>query len=45
MRATVMYGPGDVQVEERDEPRIVEATDAIIRCWPPGSSGRSGSSL
>jgi threonine dehydrogenase-like Zn-dependent dehydrogenase len=31
MRATVMYGPGDVRVEERDEPRIVEATDAIIR--------------
>jgi threonine dehydrogenase-like Zn-dependent dehydrogenase len=26
-----MYGPGDVRVEERDEPRIVEATDAIIR--------------
>jgi threonine dehydrogenase-like Zn-dependent dehydrogenase len=31
MRATVMYGPGDVRVEERDEPRIVEPTDAIIR--------------
>jgi threonine dehydrogenase-like Zn-dependent dehydrogenase len=31
MRATVMYGPGDVRVEERDEPQIVEATDAIIR--------------
>jgi threonine dehydrogenase-like Zn-dependent dehydrogenase len=31
MRATVMYGPGDVRVEEREEPRIVEATDAIIR--------------
>jgi threonine dehydrogenase-like Zn-dependent dehydrogenase len=31
MRATVMYGPGDVRVEERVEPRIVEPTDAIIR--------------
>jgi threonine dehydrogenase-like Zn-dependent dehydrogenase len=31
MRATVMYGPGDMRVEERDEPRIVEPTDAIIR--------------
>jgi threonine dehydrogenase-like Zn-dependent dehydrogenase len=31
MRATVMYSPGDVRVEERDEPQIVEATDAIIR--------------
>jgi threonine dehydrogenase-like Zn-dependent dehydrogenase len=26
-----MYGPRDVRVEERDEPRIVEPTDAIIR--------------
>ena len=26
-----MYAPGDVRVEERDEPRIVEPTDAIIR--------------
>jgi threonine dehydrogenase-like Zn-dependent dehydrogenase len=26
-----MYGPGDVRVEDRDEPRIVEPTDAIIR--------------
>src|ERR671922_1561382 len=31
MLGTLMYGPGDVRVEERDEPRIVEATDAIIR--------------
>ena len=26
-----MYGPGDVRVEERDKPRIVEPTDAVIR--------------
>jgi threonine dehydrogenase-like Zn-dependent dehydrogenase len=26
-----MYGPGDVRVEERDEPRIVDPADAIIR--------------
>jgi threonine dehydrogenase-like Zn-dependent dehydrogenase len=31
MRATVMYAPGDVRVEERDEPQIVEAADALIR--------------
>ena len=31
MRGAVMYGPGDVRVEERSDPRIVEATDAIIR--------------
>jgi threonine dehydrogenase-like Zn-dependent dehydrogenase len=26
-----MHGPGDVRVEEREAPRIVEPTDAIIR--------------
>ncbi|BCJ51921.1 IMP dehydrogenase [Actinoplanes sp. NBRC 14428] len=26
-----MYKPGDVRVEERDDPRIIEPTDAIIR--------------
>ena len=31
MRGAVMYGPGDVRVDEREEPRIVEPTDAIIR--------------
>ncbi|MCU1403813.1 MAG: dehydrogenase [Glaciihabitans sp.] len=31
MRGVMMYGPGDVRVEERDAPEIVEATDAIVR--------------
>jgi threonine dehydrogenase-like Zn-dependent dehydrogenase len=31
MRGAVMYGPGDVRVEEREAPLIVEPTDAIIR--------------
>jgi threonine dehydrogenase-like Zn-dependent dehydrogenase len=31
MRGAIMYGPGDVRIEERDEPRIVEPTDAVIR--------------
>src|SRR3954466_6048779 len=31
MRGAVMHGPGDVRVEERDAPRMVEPTDAIIR--------------
>lgn len=31
MRAVVMVGPGDVRVEERPDPRIVEPTDAVIR--------------
>ena len=31
MRGVIMYGPGDVRVEERDDPTIVDPTDAIIR--------------
>jgi threonine dehydrogenase-like Zn-dependent dehydrogenase len=31
MRGTLMYGPGDVRVEDVPEPGIVESTDAIIR--------------
>jgi threonine dehydrogenase-like Zn-dependent dehydrogenase len=31
VRGAVMYGPGDVRVVEREAPRIVEPTDAIIR--------------
>jgi threonine dehydrogenase-like Zn-dependent dehydrogenase len=31
MRAVMMYAPGDVRVEEREMPRIVEPTDAVIR--------------
>ena len=31
MRATILYGPGDVRVEERDDPQILEPTDAILR--------------
>ncbi len=26
-----MHGPGDVRVEEREDPRIIEPTDAVIR--------------
>ncbi|WP_127784114.1 zinc-dependent alcohol dehydrogenase family protein [Rhodococcus sp. X156] len=31
MRGVVMHAPGDVRVEEREDPRIIEPTDAIIR--------------
>jgi threonine dehydrogenase-like Zn-dependent dehydrogenase len=31
MRGTVLYGPRDVRFEEREDPRIIEPTDAIIR--------------
>lgn len=31
MRGAILYGPGDIRVEQRDDPTIVEPTDAIIR--------------
>ena len=31
MRGTVLYGPRDIRFEERPTPKIIEATDAIIR--------------
>ena len=31
MRGAVLYGPGDVRFEERDDPSIIKPTDAIIR--------------
>ena len=31
MRGAILYAPGDVRVEERDDPTIVEPTDAVIR--------------
>ncbi|MEV4239039.1 MULTISPECIES: zinc-dependent alcohol dehydrogenase family protein [unclassified Nocardia] len=31
MRGVVMYAPGDVRVVDREDPKIVEPTDAIIR--------------
>ena len=31
MKAAVLYGPGDVRVETRDDPTILKPTDAILR--------------
>jgi len=31
MRGTVIYAPGDIRLEERPDPGIVRATDAIVR--------------
>jgi len=31
MKGTVLYGPRDVRFEERDDPKIIKPTDAIIR--------------
>jgi threonine dehydrogenase-like Zn-dependent dehydrogenase len=32
MRGVIMHAPGDVRVEDREDPTIIEPTDAIIRC-------------
>ena len=31
MKGAILYAPGDVRFEERDDPRIIKPTDAIIR--------------
>ena len=31
MRGVVMYAPGDVRVEERADPAIIDPTDAVTR--------------
>lgn len=31
MRAVVMHGPGDVRVEDVEDPAIIEPTDAVVR--------------
>jgi len=31
MKGTVLYGPGDIRFEDREDPKIVEPTDAILR--------------
>lgn len=31
MRGVVMHGPGDVRVEEREDPQVQEPTDAVLR--------------
>jgi threonine dehydrogenase-like Zn-dependent dehydrogenase len=52
MRATLMYGAGDVRVEDLPDPRIQEPTDAVVRVlracicgsdlWPYGSMPATG---
>src|SRR5437870_6761046 len=31
MRGAVLYAPGDVRLEQLDDPKILEPTDAIVR--------------
>jgi hypothetical protein len=50
MRATVMFGAGDVRIENIPDARLVEPTDAVVRvsraavealASPPGSPARA----
>jgi threonine dehydrogenase-like Zn-dependent dehydrogenase len=51
MRATVMYGAGDVRVETGPDARLIEPTDALVRVtraaicgsdlWPYKTMGHS----
>jgi hypothetical protein len=31
MRGTVLYGPGDIRFEDRETPKVIEPSDAVIR--------------
>ena len=31
MRGAVLYGPRDIRFEDRETPKIIEPTDAIVR--------------
>jgi threonine dehydrogenase-like Zn-dependent dehydrogenase len=31
MKGTVLYGPGDIRFEDREDPKILQPTDAILR--------------
>lgn len=31
MKATILYGPRDIRIEERDIPKIIKPTDAVIK--------------
>src|SRR5215211_399461 len=39
MRATVMYGAGDVRVEDVPDAHLIEATDALVRVTRAGICG------
>ena len=39
MRATAMYGTGDVRVEDMPDPRLREPTDAVVRVLRAGICG------
>ena len=31
MKGAVLYGPGDIRFEDRETPKIIEPTDAVLR--------------
>jgi len=40
MRGAVLYGPRDVRFEEREVPKIVKPTDAVIKSRPRACAGQ-----
>lgn len=38
MRATIMYGAGDVRIENIPDARVIEPTDAVAACSVLGIS-------
>ena len=44
MRGAVLYAPGDVRVDDRPDPEIIQPTDAVIRLSATWSSPTKGSS-
>jgi threonine dehydrogenase-like Zn-dependent dehydrogenase len=45
MRAAVMYGAGDVRVEDRPDPKIHQPTDAVVRVLRAAICGSDPASL
>jgi hypothetical protein len=43
MKGTILYGAQDIRFEERDEPQIIEPTDAILRL--AATAGNNGISF
>ncbi len=36
MRGAVIYAPGDVRIDQRAEPTIIDPTDAVVRITATG---------
>jgi len=55
MRATILFGPGDVRIEQVPDAQLVEQTDAVVRVlracicgsdlWPYREPSRNGTRM